>query len=218
MGLFSVRAWTILAAAAALLQSAPCRADDHDDCFTVNRTDYDNADLFDATIQACTRYIKANTGSRRAEGFASRASYKHKKGDFKGALKDFDAAIEINPDNAEFYDYRGETRRAMGDDEGAIADYERSIRIDPTYAASYYDYGQALEKQGLVDEAILKYRAALKPPLERAVKMQERIQKWAQDAARQRLKQLEDRAPEDRAPEAGTETGNDSERNKGRNN
>jgi hypothetical protein len=61
-----------------------------------------------------------------------------------------------------------------------------------TYAAAYYSRGRAYEKKGDIDRARASYRAALVPPRERKLKIQDRIQDWAQSNATKRLKELDE--------------------------
>lgn len=172
--------------------SSPANADDRTDCFAIGRTDYDNAALFDTRIKACTRYISRAQGKHRAEGYSSRGSWYTKKGNYDQALADFDRALAIDAMNVEFYDYKADVLLAKGDVDGAIDNYNQSIRIDPTYAAAHYSRGRAYEKKGDLERARESYRAALVPPLKRKLAVQERIQSWAQQTARSRLKELDE--------------------------
>ena len=47
---------------------------------------------------------------------------KSRKGDFKEALKDFDRALQIDPNNADAYGNRCVARYKLGDKQGAIED------------------------------------------------------------------------------------------------
>lgn len=58
-----------------------------------------------------------------------RGRQRQSKGDFKGAIRDFTKAIELNPDNVEAYANRGVAREASGDVQGAKDDYTKSIEI-----------------------------------------------------------------------------------------
>ena len=106
--------------------------------------------------------------------------------DLDGALEDFNQAINLDPKHVEGYDYRADVWKAKGEIDRALADYEIAIRLDPTYAAAYYSRGRIYESQGEVARARADYNAAL------AVPEKDRIAKWAQDQARQRLRELPD--------------------------
>ncbi len=80
------------------------------------------------------------------------------------ALKDFDQAIEINPRNVQFYDYRADAWRMKGNLEQALSNYKQSISIDPTYAAAYFGAGSVYEDMGPLDLARQSYNACLAAP------------------------------------------------------
>lgn len=183
-----------LATLALLLVAAtisPGRADDRTDCFHIGATDWDNAALFDKRLAACTRYIARSRGKRKAEGYAGRGMWYFRKKNQDAALADYNRALAIDATNVEFYDYKADVLLAQGNVDGAIDNYNQSIRIDPTYAAAYYSRGLAYEKKGDIERAHESFRAALVPPEKRKLAIQTRIQKWAQDNARARLKALD---------------------------
>jgi len=58
-------------------------------------------------------------------------------GDYQGAMKEFDKAVEINPKYVDAYYSRGMAKAKLGDDRGAIEDYNKAIEINPSYADAY---------------------------------------------------------------------------------
>ncbi len=54
---------------------------------------------------------------------------KSRKGDFKGALKDFDQALQIAPNNADAYGNRCVARYKLGDKQGAIEDCQKAAAL-----------------------------------------------------------------------------------------
>jgi tetratricopeptide (TPR) repeat protein len=182
-----------LAATLALLllpfiEGGIAHADDTDTCFSKGTDDYKRADFFSQGLDACTRVIESGTvaGTRLAYYYRGRAYWKHQLNDLDGALEDFNQAINLDPKHVEGYDYRADVWKAKGEIDRALADYEIAIRLDPTYAAAYYSRGRIYESQGEVARARADYNAAL------AVPEKDRIAKWAQDQARQRLRELPD--------------------------
>jgi tetratricopeptide (TPR) repeat protein len=55
--------------------------------------------------------------------YNDRGLAKQKKGDFEGALGDFNQALRLNPNYALAYRSRGNGRHKKGDLDGAIADF-----------------------------------------------------------------------------------------------
>ena len=54
---------------------------------------------------------------------------KSRKGDFKEALKDFDRALQIDPNNADAYGNRCVARHKLGDKQGAIEDCQKASAL-----------------------------------------------------------------------------------------
>jgi tetratricopeptide (TPR) repeat protein len=179
----------LLGVAAANLTAA--KADDFADCFSIGTENYNEPSFFDRGLQACTKLIAKRTGKPLSQIYASRGSWQYKKKNYNAALADYDHALSIDAEDVEFYDYRADAWMAKGDLDRAIDNYDQSIGIDPTYAAAYFSRGRAYEKKGDIDRARASYRAALVPPRTRKLKIQERIQEWAQVNAEKRLKEMD---------------------------
>jgi tetratricopeptide (TPR) repeat protein len=79
------------------------------------------------------------------------------QGDFKGAIQDFDQALQINPQFAEAYYKRGVARFDLGDHPGAIADYTQALQLNPESIENYC--GRSLARlamgnpQGAIEDA-----------------------------------------------------------------
>jgi tetratricopeptide (TPR) repeat protein len=82
------------------------------------------------------------------------------KGEYDLALKDYDLAIELNPNAASHFNNRGVLYRLKHDYDRAIADYDEAIWLKSDYIAAFYnralayvdkgDYGRALADFGVV--------------------------------------------------------------------
>jgi tetratricopeptide (TPR) repeat protein len=75
---------------------------------------------------------------RDAAYYSQRASARMAKGDFSGALADYNRAIELKPDYVDAYIGRGGAEYKKGDPESALADYNKAIELKP-------DLNQALD-------------------------------------------------------------------------
>lgn len=51
------------------------------------------------------------------------------KGNFRGAIADYDKAIQLNPDDASAYIGRGWAKYNLGDRQGAIANYTKAMSL-----------------------------------------------------------------------------------------
>lgn len=57
---------------------------------------------------------------------------KEEKGDFAGAMKDFDAVVKTRPNDARAYASRAKVKEKLNDYLGAIEDYTKAMEINPS--------------------------------------------------------------------------------------
>ena len=88
-------------------------------------------------------------------------SYKE-KGELDRALKDFDKAIELNPDFAEAYNNRGVAYGIKGQVDEAIEDFNKAIGLNSAFADAYCNRGNAYLLKGEIDKAIEDYSQSIK--------------------------------------------------------
>ena len=95
------------------------------------------------------------------------------EGDFEGAIKDHDKAINLNPADksqlAEVYNDRGFAKHNLGRREEAIVDFDETIRlcdeaieIDSENARAWYNRGAAKNELGHYEEAIADFDEAIR--------------------------------------------------------
>ena len=99
-----------------------------------------------------------------AEAYSNRGIAKRYKGDYDGAIADYNKAIELftdNNDKARTCNNRGISKSEKGDYDGAIEDYTRAIELKPDFAAAYINRGNAKDDKGDYDGAIEDYTRAI---------------------------------------------------------
>ena len=99
--------------------------------------------------------------SNDATTYIGRGSAKKRKGDYEGAIADYDRAIALAPDNADAYYLRGDAKRVMGDYDGAIADCDRAIELDPDNSGGCNIRGMSKWEQGDSEGAIADFDRAI---------------------------------------------------------
>jgi len=81
--------------------------------------------------------------------------------DFKGAIRDYDQALELKPDCAFAFNNRGNAKSCLGDFKGAIVDYDRALELNPDNVSAFYNRGTAKQDLGDFKGAIVDYDRAL---------------------------------------------------------
>ena len=94
--------------------------------------------------------LSNNANINKARGIAW-----YRSGDFPQAIASFNAAILLDPDDAEAYDIRGNAWDEMGAFESALADYDEAIRIDPNNPAVFRDRAVMWQHKGEFDKALI---------------------------------------------------------------
>lgn len=96
------------------------------------------------------------------EFFLERANSRASRGDFKGAIEDYQHVINISPHNSTAYSNRGVLLANLGEHHGAIQDFTQALRSDPFSAQPYYNRGMSLAEIGEHFKAVEDYTQALK--------------------------------------------------------
>jgi type IV pilus biogenesis/stability protein PilW len=85
----------------------------------------------------------------------------YQKGRLDQAIAEFNKAIELNPRDAEAYNYRGSAYLQKGQVDLAISDYDQVLRLKPRDAEVYTDRGVAYGAKGQFDRAIADFNRAI---------------------------------------------------------
>ena len=89
--------------------------------------------------------------------YIDRGKAKADKGEYYGAINDYDMAISFNPSNAKAYYYRGKAKAELGRHAAAIVDYDTAIILDPYAAYVYNRRGWSKYRVGQHAAAIADY-------------------------------------------------------------
>jgi tetratricopeptide (TPR) repeat protein len=82
--------------------------------------------------------------------------------DQHSAILAYDRAIQLDPENHEWFRYRGELYAAVGDYDHALDDFEKAIRLDPKDAIAFRQRGHTYFMKRDYDHAIQFYDEAIK--------------------------------------------------------
>ncbi len=106
-------------------------------------------DHFQGTTNSQNRYIVDNVSTQNPHkwiaehpkiyyDYLNSAADKSLKGDYRGALADYNRALKIDDSEASVYVFRGDLKAARFNDlKGAVADYNKAIQLLPDYGWAY---------------------------------------------------------------------------------
>jgi|GEM_PF-1500054 len=83
------------------------------------------------------------------------------KGDYQGAIANYDQALKLNKNDGKIFLRRGIARHYIGDNQGAVEDYTEAIGINLNDAYAYYNRGIAKSELGDKQGAIADYTKAI---------------------------------------------------------
>jgi tetratricopeptide (TPR) repeat protein len=85
-----------------------------------------------------------------------------KKGAYREALADFEAALRLQPRSASLHLRRGDLRFRLGADERALADYDQALQLQPQSAAAYQRRAAVYGRQRQYERSLADYREAIR--------------------------------------------------------
>ena len=77
------------------------------------------------------------------------------------AIKDYDKAIELNPNYSDAYNNRGVSKSDLGNNEEAIKDYDKAIESNPNNSDAYNNRGNEKNNLKQYNEAIKDFNKAI---------------------------------------------------------
>lgn len=114
-------------------------------------------------LAVCTRAIGSGAfaGDELAELIMRRGTLYSLVGQNQAAMRDFDAAIALRPDDAGFRLQRGIAHAGNDAHERAVRDFDEALRREPRNPTARYFRGHSRAALGLHDEALDDYDRAL---------------------------------------------------------
>jgi tetratricopeptide (TPR) repeat protein len=97
----------------------------------------------------------------KADDYFLAANEKYDRGDYPGALRDYNRVIAMNPKYAFAYNNRANLRFQQNDPKGAMADYNRAIALKPSFANAYNNRGSLKYQLRDTSGAITDYNRAI---------------------------------------------------------
>ncbi len=162
---------------AGLLAALPARADDGltrigqtpaVDCFkaaaTISRTGNALSDMQrNHAMKNCAQALNGNLLDKdRIATLVNRGTIEAASGELDSSLADYDAALSLNPSNADVYINRGTAFMRGARYEEARADFDKALSLQPTNSyIAYFNRGMALEKSGNLTAAYADYKQAV---------------------------------------------------------
>ncbi|MDP4284492.1 MAG: tetratricopeptide repeat protein [Bacteroidota bacterium] len=95
------------------------------------------------------------------QGFFTRGGTRFDKKDYRGAISDYNKAIELTPNDETIFSARGHAKDELEDYEGAIKDYDKAIELKPGFAIYYVNRGLSKLKANDKNNACIDLNKAL---------------------------------------------------------
>lgn len=80
----------------------------------------------------------SNKDKQKADEWYIKGLEKYKSEDYRGAIRDLNKAIELNPTFEKAFLQRGLSKGLLKDNRGAIADFSKAIKLNPDYVDAYF--------------------------------------------------------------------------------
>jgi len=110
--------------------------------------------------------------NEEAEKYKGRGNDFLKAGDYEKAIKEYNKAITLDPENAVYYSNRSAAWSSKGNNQSALNDALKCIEKDPKFAKGYSRKGKALFDMFQTNEAEAAYQDGLKVDPQNAILLQ----------------------------------------------
>ncbi len=100
-------------------------------------------------------------GEAQARPFLQEGEELLSAGDYTGAQRAFERAVDAAPDLAVTHSKLGVALAQQGQHDAAIGQFSRALQLQPGYAPAYSNLGNAYKAKGMLTEAVAAYQRAL---------------------------------------------------------
>jgi tetratricopeptide (TPR) repeat protein len=133
----------------------------------------DDEKIFDL----CSKVIDNEKAAKadRVKALVARAAMFARKDKYSDVIDDYDAAVRLDPSNADLFNARGEIWRKRGNGPKAVADFAAAMKLNPDHAAARANHrslAQELERLGVLKAVAGKPSfncATARRPVEKAI-------------------------------------------------
>ena len=135
--------------------------------FMARGRDLEARTLYGPAMAEYQRAIKEDP-TNAAEAHYRIGVLSNKLGNSEGAVQEFQAALQLNPNHAEaraavaaFHVNRGAAARQQHRLDEALRELQEAVKVDPGLSTAHLELGQAYEESGRLAEAVQEYQAAV---------------------------------------------------------
>lgn len=115
----------------------------------------------DSALRINASYDALYKDSFNSNDYTNSGLIKSFSGSYEEAIKDYDKAIELNPNNHIAYNNRGYTYNVMADYQSAIPDFEKAMALEEDFAYALNNIGFAKIKLGFKDEGLADLKKSM---------------------------------------------------------
>jgi tetratricopeptide (TPR) repeat protein len=131
----------------------------------------------DKIFELCSKVIDNEKSAKadRVKALVARAGMFARKDKYSDVIDDYDAALRLDPANADLFNARGEIWRKRGNGPKAVADFAAAMKLNPDHAvarANHRSLAQELERLGALKAVAGKPSfncATARRPVEKAI-------------------------------------------------
>ena len=118
----------------------------------------------DKRLAACAQLLKAHPNDPSFSWALNIRgnTYSLQKNDLVNAMKEYDAAVKLNPKDPQAYNNRGTVHLQQGQYAPAVQDYTSAIAADPSDDAAYNNRAMANFRLGKIDQSVQDFTMAIK--------------------------------------------------------